>query len=54
MNRREVLEYLVQVLGVRDPHRLRRLAREYLAYQRRRAACWTVRPEPLRRGLIRP
>ncbi len=54
MDRREVLEYLVQVLGVRDPHRLRRFTREYLVYQRRRAAFWTVRPEPLGKGRIRP
>ena len=36
MNRREVLEHLVHVWGVRDLNRLRRLTREYLAYQGRR------------------
>lgn len=36
MNRREILEHLVHVLGVRDLGRLRRFTREHLVYQRRR------------------
>ena len=35
MTRREVLEHLVHVLGIREPQRLRRLTREYLGYQAR-------------------
>jgi hypothetical protein len=36
VTRREVLEYLVHVWGVRDLGRLRRLTREHLAYQSRK------------------
>jgi len=36
MTRREVLEHLFHVWGVRDTGKLKKLAREYLAYQERR------------------
>ncbi len=50
MNRREVLEYLVQVCGVRGARRLRRLTREYLRYQRRRGYEWIACCERGRKG----
>lgn len=36
MNRREILELLAHVWGVRDGKRLRELTRAFLAYQGRR------------------
>lgn len=45
LTRREVIEHLAAVLGVREPLRLRRLTREFFAYRERWHA-GILRPAP--------